>query len=388
MSRKTKQRLVNRLAQNSRLFTEPFESLEGSVHVVDGQRYHFIDNGGDILIVAHTDSVVEKPAFSVDKNKLACPTLDNRIGVYLALHELPLRGIKADVLLTEGEEMCFSSAQVFETDKKYNWIAEFDRMGFDCALYQYSDKATQEMVAKHGYTPVHGSYTDIVEMDGLGVKGFNFGVGYRDYHSANSHIMIADLVHCIRMFVSFYNEFKNTPMPHTVTNHYYGRNRYKGYYGGGNWSTYTAHAPKTTRGKYSRTASYYSRWDDDDRFNETTWHDASNWRDEDDEVGFGLCEACGETYSLHNLYHDHGTEQVLCEDCYSIMYTLNAPRPKSMIDLFVPCEVCQTIHESVRKRDLFGVTAKVCHDCYSGLLDEELDDDERAAKTAQEGAAN
>lgn len=259
--------LHKRILREKWAFTTPLDYLPGTKHgqrteitvadkkgqrwiEEDSSRFNFIDNGGDILIVAHTDSVTDHPRVDADKHAIASPVLDNRIGVWLALCELPRYGIKADILLTEGEETGQSTAFFFRTEKKYNWIAEFDRMGFDCALYQYMDADTCEMVAKAGYTPVHGSFTDICDLGHLGVKAFNFGVCYRDYHSERAHIITAELHVAIQMFLYFYDMYKDTVMPHDNTaKKYYGK--YSKWYSGSwrDWDDWDdATLPKVVRG--------------------------------------------------------------------------------------------------------------------------------------------
>ena len=90
-------------------------------------------------------------------------------------------------------------------------------MGFDCALYQYDDDETRAAVTAAGYQPVWGSYTDVCELDHLGVKAFNFGVAYRDYHSKNAHIYTGELSELLLMFQDFYEMFKDTTFPHKYT---------------------------------------------------------------------------------------------------------------------------------------------------------------------------
>ena len=82
----------------------------------------FQDNGADILAVAHLDTVSthkqRKRAPRFIGPKVYTPQLDDRLGVYAILHMLPKHNIRCDVLLTDGEESCASTARFFETEKR------------------------------------------------------------------------------------------------------------------------------------------------------------------------------------------------------------------------------------------------------------------------------
>lgn len=194
-------KLHERILQNKKLFSAPLAKLPGEA---SKHGYKFIDNGGDILAVAHTDTVCKFKWLYADARYIASPVLDNRIGVYIALVELKRRGIVADILLTTGEESGMSTAYDFKTSKRYNWIAEFDRSGEDCAMYQFKNPETSAAVKSAGFNPVMGSYTDIVELENLGCAGFNFGVGYNNYHSDGSYIETPLLADLIDRFENFY----------------------------------------------------------------------------------------------------------------------------------------------------------------------------------------
>ncbi|GAF93879.1 unnamed protein product, partial [marine sediment metagenome] len=100
----------------------------------DGLGNIFIDNGGDILGVAHSDNYGtdyggNNTHFNIIENRIYNASLDDRAGVYILLDLLPKLNIKCDVLITIDEEIGASSAQLFETEKEYNWMFEFDRTG-------------------------------------------------------------------------------------------------------------------------------------------------------------------------------------------------------------------------------------------------------------------
>lgn len=191
--------------------------------------YVFRDNGSNILGIAHLDTVQNLSHFEVqnldDTRVVRNAQLDDRLGAYVILSLLPQLGVNCDILLTEGEEGGHSTGLYFEPTKKYNWIFEFDRMGMDVVMYQYHDKPTEEMMGKEGFIPAKGSFSDISMMEHLGVKGFNFGTGFYDYHGKDSHAIESHVLHNVKLFKQFYDKYKNTQLPHKNSGYYTGRRR-------------------------------------------------------------------------------------------------------------------------------------------------------------------
>lgn len=183
-----------------------------------GLRYWYFDNGADILAVAHLDSVAGANHFDVvdfsGERRVFSPSLDDRLGAYLILDLLPRMGLKFDILLTTGEETGQSTASAFETDKKYNWTFEFDRLGTDAVMYDYEDDKTANLVEKYGWLVGVGSFTDIVYLEDLGCKGFNFGTGYHDYHSKFAYASMRETAWSVKNFLKFYADLQNTHLPH------------------------------------------------------------------------------------------------------------------------------------------------------------------------------
>jgi hypothetical protein len=139
--------------------------------------YFFKDQGAKILAVAHLDTV-QKPSKLKQKHEIIRHNcLDDRLGAYLLIETLPLWGVKFDLLLTEGEEHCASTAAYFEPPRQYNWIFSFDRAGTDVVTYQYDSQKIKKLLIENNFTPSFGSYSDICVLDHLGCKGFNFGTG-------------------------------------------------------------------------------------------------------------------------------------------------------------------------------------------------------------------
>jgi hypothetical protein len=185
--------------------------------------YNFRDNGSKVLAVAHLDNVVDPELIQCNFLNTAggpvvySPALDDRLGAYIILDLLPKLGITYDVLLTTGEEWGQSTAAFFEPPKEYDWIIEFDRGGMDVVMYQYDDDETRDLVRDAGARVGEGSFSDIAYLEHLGVKAFNWGVGYQDYHSVRSHAYLDDTFTMVEHYLSFHENNDGIRLPHTKT---------------------------------------------------------------------------------------------------------------------------------------------------------------------------
>ncbi len=179
--------------------------------------YIYQDNGSPVLAVAHLDSVQDKRRFFLNNNRdnpiAWAPTLDDRLGAYVIAELLPALGIKPDLLLTSGEESMNSSAEMFTTDKSYNWMVSFDRGGTDVVMYDYDTDAHRALVRAAGAPVGHGSYSDIASLTHLGCAGFNWGVAYRDYHTKQAFVPLNELFLSVARFVRFWQANADTPLP-------------------------------------------------------------------------------------------------------------------------------------------------------------------------------
>lgn len=190
----------------------PIESFFAEGHVTntpDGS-YIFQDNGASVLAVAHLDTVRHDRHFGIVKSNpdtLYNCQLDDRLGAWIALDELPRRGIAVDVLLTTGEECCRSTAKHFQPGKEYNWLVGFDRGGLDVVTYHYESREWLDALEYAGNDVGWGSYSDIAEMDHLDVQGVNWGIGYHDYHGQGAYCKIGELGRAVDRFVAFHAEY-------------------------------------------------------------------------------------------------------------------------------------------------------------------------------------
>jgi len=182
--------------------------------------YAFKDNGSQILAVAHLDTVVRhktrEASFTdtADGPVIFSGALDDRLGAYTILQLLPALGINVDVLLTTGEESGQSTAQDFTPPREYNWMIEFDRGGTDVVMYQYEDTETKQMVKATGADVGIGIFSDISYMDFLEIKGFNWGVGYQDYHGPRSHAFLMDYWQMVAYYLDFHERNADVYLPH------------------------------------------------------------------------------------------------------------------------------------------------------------------------------
>ena len=188
--------------------------------------------------VEETKSKVKKVVDKYAPLVVKSSRLDNRLGAYIVCDLLPQLGIYTDVLLTEGEESCCSTAQMFENERQvqYNWMFSFDREGQDVVMYQYENYDSKDMLEKHDLELDMGSYSDISELDFLGCVGFNVGAGNYRSHMHDAFFVVKHCLKQVRKFRSFYSEFRDTFMEYDTGD------KVKFPYGfRGGWSSFSYH---------------------------------------------------------------------------------------------------------------------------------------------------
>jgi hypothetical protein len=201
-----------------------FKSLEPlgyqTFYSQEKDHYYCYKNAGHkVLAVAHADSVQQVRFFNRKGNVIFSPSLDDRLGVAVAVDILPMLGIECDVLITDEEESANSSGSSFALDHLkhgYNWIVEFDRAGEDCVTYDYSSEEWSNAISLAGFRHGYGSYSDICEMEEMGVCAMNVGIGYEHYHSLSAYANMIALDRNLQKFVKFYREFGDTRFQHVM----------------------------------------------------------------------------------------------------------------------------------------------------------------------------
>ncbi len=165
----------------------------------------FIDNSSDILFVAHVDTVLPPKIKKRTKKRLHASGLDDRLGCLLA-YELGTE-LQADILLTDDEEKCCSTAQ-YHICKNYNWVVEFDRAGNDVVTYGNESYAFNQALLKY-WNLGFGSYSDIADLPTTACC-FNLGIGYQHAHSKDSYVDLKVLAVQIIKFKDFYEKYNAT----------------------------------------------------------------------------------------------------------------------------------------------------------------------------------
>lgn len=183
--------------------------------------------GSTLLFVAHLDFVCGGQTYSQNGNKFYLQNLDDRLGAYLICAGLPHllnKEVKFDVLFTDGEESGRSTARYFDRDKcknSYNWMAEFDRRGDDVVMYSFESPDMRKLLTDNDFKVGTGSYTDIASLDGLGIKGFNFGIGYQANHSTSAYFEGDVLDKQMELMANFINKYHSTKFPHEKKPYFY-----------------------------------------------------------------------------------------------------------------------------------------------------------------------
>lgn len=184
----------------------------------NGKKFWFKDNGSRILGVAHVDTVKPfrhfRPVKFAEDTKIFCQTLDDRLGLYVLLEYLREAKVRFDILMTTDEEKMSSTGLYFGPPKDYNWMFMFDRSGTGAVTYGYSDEQLKYKLGKHNFDVSHGTYSCISDMEHVGCKGINFGVGYYDNHDEYAYASRRELYSQLRKFIGFYKEFEDVKMPH------------------------------------------------------------------------------------------------------------------------------------------------------------------------------
>jgi hypothetical protein len=163
-----------------------------------------------VLAVGHTDvRLYGEPRITLDYKHINCPQLDDRLGCWLILHPLLRllpKDMPFDVLLTDNEEIGDSTADLFNPDKQYNWIFEFDRNGQEVVMYDYETPELKELMKEYGFDVGRGSFTDICMLDRLGCAAFNIGTGYYKEHTKECYANLEETAENVEKFIAFYKD--------------------------------------------------------------------------------------------------------------------------------------------------------------------------------------
>jgi hypothetical protein len=197
---------------------------------IESSRYGYKNQDMSVLAVAHTDSHQESNYVGQLDHPVGrlvfCPRVDDRLGVYTICKLLPKLGIKTDLLLTDCEETGNTTAKLFKTDKQYNWLISFDRMGTDVVMYNYLCDEMKDLLKYYKLEASGGAFSCIRSMESLAVKGFNWGIAYENYHSIHAYFNLDIYIKQLAKFLAFYEDFHNVRLPHKPTQIYSTSYRY------------------------------------------------------------------------------------------------------------------------------------------------------------------
>lgn len=308
------------------------EEYDGTLyHIPSNQRerFIFIDRGADVLAVGHADiqstaatfrhfgyTKFDPPLNGYITDRVFCSSLDDRLGLYIILEMLPKLGINVDVLITDLEEVGQSTASIFSyatvgLERKYNWIAEFDRHGHDWVAYEYHSQEWDDAARSAGFEVGSGTFTDICELEDLGCKAMNVAIGYHQEHSGSCYADLNVTVNQLKKFVKFWEMYKDTHFPHTKTAH---TGKYTGRWPGTNWDgDWNSYYDDYPTGKGSS-----EKKDPDDNLND---NDKKNVNGNSEKRPYGSdntikCRLCSGLFNIrvHNMFMHEGS--LICPNCF------------------------------------------------------------------------
>ena len=166
--------------------------------LIDSDGFLYCEGTTPVLLVAHLDTVHKNLApplcFSKSGRYIMSPHGvggDDRCGVYMILQII--KELKCHVVFCEQEETGCVGAKKFcksEIEPDVNYIIEFDRKGYDDAVYyDCENKAFEDFISTAGFKTQWGSCSDISYIAPyLNVAAVNLSSGYIDPHQLHEVI--------------------------------------------------------------------------------------------------------------------------------------------------------------------------------------------------------
>lgn len=180
--------------------------------VVETQDYIYAEGEIPIALVAHLDTVFDKPApaheifYDRQKNVIWSPYglgADDRAGVFAIATIIKTTGLRPHVIFTTDEEKGALGATVLSQIecpfKDLKYIIELDRRGAnDCVFYDCENMEFIDYVEGFGFVEAIGSFSDISMIcEGWGVAGVNLSIGYRDEHTYTEILSVGHMLQTI-----------------------------------------------------------------------------------------------------------------------------------------------------------------------------------------------
>ena len=194
--------------------------------------YILVEGEAPILLVAHLDTVHEKPVTEICKTKDGNIWMspqgiggDDRCGVYALVTAYQKSKVKPWMLFTCGEEVGGIGADAFAADyakslhderlDSIKCIVEVDRKGSnDAVYYDCGNEEFENYITSKGFETETGSFSDISYIaPEMGVAAVNLSSGYYNAHQKHEYINIAELKRTISKVISIVEDSTKDTMP-------------------------------------------------------------------------------------------------------------------------------------------------------------------------------
>jgi hypothetical protein len=170
-----------------------------------GDGYVYAQGSFPVLLVAHLDTVHEHlPSvikYDDKSDALYSPQGiggDDRCGVYMILEII--KKYNCSVLFCEDEECGAVGATKFTKTKlarslEFNYIIEFDRQGYnDAVFYSCDNEKFEEFITKDYYETAWGTFSDIsVLAPYFGCAAVNLSCGYYKPHTKSEYVILSEM---------------------------------------------------------------------------------------------------------------------------------------------------------------------------------------------------
>lgn len=257
------------------------------------QRHVYVDNGAPILLVAHIDTVQTPRLDRVNRGA----GFDDRLGVYLGHKLVQERPDLFDLLLTDYEETCATTATYFTPTHDYNLVVELDREGEDYVDYGLASDDLHTVLKANGFRQGVGSFSDICAMDHVKCNKINLGLGTKHSHSKDSGFDMGVFERQVKRLMDFVTLYRDRQWPEAT-----GR---RGWY----WFNDDEVCDRCLTHVPLRKLNYNhhrDRWECDDCFKPDKWCEE--------------CESCGDLHPIEDLIYDPLYDGFMCSTCHHALH--------------------------------------------------------------------
>lgn len=183
-----------------------------TIHHQKGLYLYYDNPKASVLLVAHIDTVTKAQLknhhttntksgkITIANKKADCLGADDRAGIYTILEYIRIHGIaNVSILFTHGEETGGIGISAFVKDKhKLDHIKlaiEIDKGGEHnvACVYDDDDSKLQDYLTNLGYKLIWGSYTDICNLQDIGISAVNISANYYKQHTTSEYLIFSDI---------------------------------------------------------------------------------------------------------------------------------------------------------------------------------------------------